>query len=150
MPGRMDIRFDWGRSQNGDPEAQGTPFPILAIAPWRGIAPPPGRLDERKVARIDTESFDDVFAHIAPRVMIDGYGDGGTGYALEPKSLDDLHPDALLRNVPALRSLVSLLAVARDPATFRGGTPAPRVAARTSAAEDDTATLSRLLGGAPS
>ena len=150
MPGRMDIQFDWGRSRNGDPDAGGTPFQILAIAPWRGTAPPPGRLDERPVARIDTESFDDVFARIAPRVGIEGYGDGGSGYTLEPRSLDDLHPDALLRNVPALQSLVSLLAVARDPATFRGGSPAPHGASPASTSEDDTATLSRLLGRAPS
>jgi hypothetical protein len=55
MPGRLDIQFDWGRSPNGDPEADGTPFPILALAPWRGSASPPG-LDERPVLRIDTES----------------------------------------------------------------------------------------------
>src|SRR5258706_3675493 len=118
MPGRMDIRFDWGRSPNGDPEAEGTPLRILALAPWRGSASPPGRLDERPALRVDTESFDQVFARIAPRVTIDGYGDGGAGYTLEPGSLDDLHPDPLLRDVPALRSLASLLAVARDPATF--------------------------------
>jgi type VI secretion system protein ImpC len=150
MPGRMDIRFDWGRSPNGDPEAEGTPFPILALAPWRGSASPPGRLDERPVLRIDTESFDEVFARISPRVVIEGYGDGGAEHALTTRSLDDLHPDALLRNVPALRSLVSLLAVARDPATFRGGPPAPQGTAPASVAEDDTSTLSRLLGRAPS
>jgi type VI secretion system protein ImpC len=146
----MDIGFDWGRSPNGDPDAEGTPFPILALAPWRGSASPPGRLDERPVVRVDTESFDDVFARIAPRVVLEGYGDGGAAYALEARSLDDLHPDALLRSVPALRSLASLLAVAKDPATFAGGPPAPRGAAPASAAEDDTATLSRLLGRAPS
>jgi predicted component of type VI protein secretion system len=150
MRGRMDIGFDWGRSPNGDPDAEGTPFPILALAPWRGGASPPGRLDERPVVRVDTESFDDVFARIAPRVVIEGYGEDGAAYALEARSLDDLHPDALLRHVPALRSLASLLAVARDPATFAGGPPAPRGAASTSAAEDDTAMLSRLLGRAPS
>jgi type VI secretion system protein ImpC len=150
MPGRMDIRFDWGRSPNGDPEAQGTPFSILAIAPWRGSAPTTRRLDERPVARIDTESFDDVFARIAPRVVIEGYGEGGAAFTLEPRSLDDLHPDALLRDVPALRSLVSLLAVARDPATFHGGAPPPGGPAPASDAESDTATLSRLLGRAPS
>ena len=149
MPGRMDIQFNWGRSQNGDPEAQGDPFSILALAPWRGSASPPGRLEDRPAIRIDTESFDDVFARIAPRVVIEGYGEGGAGHTLEPRSLDDLHPDALLRTVPALQSLVSLLTVARDPATFRETSPRPRDAGKAEGAEDDTSTLSRLLGRAP-
>jgi predicted component of type VI protein secretion system len=150
MPGRMDIRFGWGRSPNGDPNSQGTPFPILAIGPWRGSAKAQGRLEERPVVRIDTESFDDVFARIAPRLVIQGYGEGGADFTLDLRSLDDLHPDALLRSVPALRSLASLLAVAKDPATYRGGASAPRPTAPTPPAEDDTTTLARLLGRAPS
>jgi type VI secretion system protein ImpC len=145
----MDIRFGWGQSPNGDPEAEGTPFSILAIGPWRGSAPAPGRPDDRPVVRIDTETFDEVFARTAPRIAIEGYGEGGADAVLDLRSLDDLHPDALLRNVPALRSLASLLTVARDPATFRGGATAPSLAP-TSPSEDDTATLSRLLGRAPS
>ena len=150
MPGRMDIQVNWGRSKDGDPENEGTPFPILALAPWRGSASPRGRLDERHAVHIDTESFDNVFARIAPRVVIEGYGENGAAHTLEPKSLDDLHPDALLRVVPALRSLVSLLAVARDPATFRDAAPASRAAGKAPIAEDDKDTLSRLLGRAPS
>jgi type VI secretion system protein ImpC len=149
MPGRMDIRFNWGRTPNGEPEAEGTPFSIVAIAPWRGSASSRGRLDERPAIRIDTESFDDVFARIAPRVTIAGYGEGGAGHTLAPGSLDDLHPDALLRAVPALRSLGSLLEVARDPAKFREAAPVSGAAAKTPTAEDDNATLSRLLGRAP-
>lgn len=140
MPSRMDIRFEW----------EGTPFRILALAPWRGSGAPRGRLDERSAAPIDTESFDGVFARIAPRVAIEGYGEGGADATLTPGSLDDLHPDALLRDVPALRSLMSLLSVARDPATFREAAPSSRAAAKAPGAEDDAATLSRLLGRAPS
>jgi type VI secretion system protein ImpC len=148
MPGRMDIQFDWGALQRR-PECKERRFPSCDRPVARG-AKAQGRLEERPVVRIDTESFDDVFSRTAPRVVIEGYGDGGADCALDLRSLDDLHPDALLRNVPALRSLVSLLAVAKDPATFRGGAPASRPAAPTSPAEDDTATLSRLLGRAPS
>lgn len=149
MPGRMDLTFNWGRSPNGDPIDDAAPFSILAIAPWRGAALAPGPLDARQVIAVDTESFDDVFAKLAPRVAIAGYGEGGSDHLLAPSSLDGLHPDALLRDVPALRSLASLLTVAKDPATFRQATSSPQAGAAKSSGEDDSATLSRLLGRAP-
>jgi predicted component of type VI protein secretion system len=149
MPGRMDITFNWGRTPDGEPEAEGAPFSILVVAPWRGAAPPPGRLDERPAIPVDVESFDDVFARIAPGVVIEGYGEGGAAHALATRSVDDLHPDALLREVPALRSLASLLTTAKDPATFQGTAPSVRSPATPPAAEADAATLARLLGRAP-
>ena len=150
MPGRMEIHLNWGRPSDGDEDASpGAPFAILALAPWRGSAPAPGPLDARRAVRLDVESFDEAFARIAPRVVVAGYGEGGADHTLLPGSLDDLHPDAILREVPALRSLASLLSTARDPATFREASPS-RPAPPAPAAEEDAATLQRLLGRGPS
>ena len=149
MPGRMEIQLDSGRPRKRETDGDGSPFAILALAPWRGSASAPGRLDTRPAIRLDVESFDNAFARMAPRVVIEGYGEGGANHVLEPKSLDDLHPDALLRDVPALRSLVSLLTVARDPKTFREIVPTTRPQGPAPVAENDAATLSRLLGRAP-
>jgi type VI secretion system protein ImpC len=145
MPGRMDIGFNWGRAPDGDPRDEDAPFTILALAPFRGAGPAPGALDARPAHRVDIESFDNVFSRIAPKIPIGPLGDGGAELVLAPKSIDDLHPDALLRDVPSLKSLADLLAVAKDPATF----PAAAKPATDPAAESDAAALSRLLGRAP-
>ena len=145
MPGRMDIGFNWGRTPEGVPKDDDSPFAILALAPFRGAGSPPGPLDARPVQRVDIETFDGVFSRIAPKIPLGPLGDGGAELVLSPRSLDDLHPDALLRDVPALASLASLLAVAKDPASF----PAAAAPAPAPAAESDAAALSRLLGRAP-
>jgi type VI secretion system protein ImpC len=143
MPGKMRFDVDWGPSPNGRPKLDGDLFAILAIAPFRGAGVAPGPLDERPLRPVDVESFDQVLSRIAPRVALGPLGEEGADLSLAPKCLDDLHPDALLRDVPALRSLAALLSVAKDPATFRQAAgPAP-------GRETDAAALSRLLGRAP-
>lgn len=133
----------------------------------RGVREP---LGARRAQRVDVDRWDDVVASWRARVETPLCSAAGEPVWLEPRSLDDLHPDRLLENVPVLAEIVALLKkVNSDPSAAArlealigsAAEAAPSVApadagagASTSAsasaatAETSTDTLARLLGGA--
>ncbi len=133
MPGEINFEFRFGKGPKrpapGDAE---TPFDIVVIADLAGPVAPDRPFGPLRA--IDAETFDDVFAAIAPRLPIEGVGDGGGALELPLRSDGDLHPDRLLDALPALRALRSLGAAALDPANFP---------------KDEASSFERLLGGTP-
>lgn len=128
----------------------------------RGLREP---LAGRRAQRVDVERLEAVMAGWRARVSSGLFDDSGEPLWLEPRSLDDLHPDQLLDTVPALSELVSLIGsaasdcTARERLTERLGASAHALgapsatehagSAATSPVESSGDTLARLLGGSP-
>jgi type VI secretion system protein ImpC len=133
MPGEINFEFRFAKgSKRPAPGGGDTPFDIVVIADLAGAA-----ASERPfgpLRAIDAETFDDVFAAIAPRLRIEGAGDGGGALDLPLGSDGDFHPDRLLEALPALRALQSLGTAASDPSNFP---------------KDEGSSFERLLGGTP-
>jgi type VI secretion system protein ImpC len=131
----------------------------------RGVREP---LGARRAQRVDVDRWDDVVASWRARVETPLCSAAGEPVWLEPRSLDDLHPDRLLQNVPVLAELVALLkkvdsdpsAAARLEALIGSAAAAPSLsladagatasgsASASAPAETGADTLARLLGGA--
>lgn len=126
----------------------------------RGLREP---LAGRPTQRVDVERLDAVMVGWRARVSSDLVDGSGEPLWLEPRSLEDLHPDRLLDTVPALSELASLLGrAAADPTARarlterlgiderRGAPPAAHArGAAALSAESSVDTLERLLGGVP-
>lgn len=146
------------------------PFVVLVAADASGRAV--NRLREpvasRGPRRVDVDRLDDVIHRWNARVPVEVAGE--TRW-LEPRSLDELHPEHLLENVPQLATLLELrAALGREPhaadqlasvlgasvsaaAAAAGGGPRVSGAAAAGSAglvvESGQDTLARLLGSAP-
>lgn len=145
-------------SRRRSPEA---PFRILVLADLGGpdaIREEP--LDRRRLHAVDLDTFDGLFHRLAPRVRLGEH-------VLTIASLDGFHPDTLDGALPDLARLADLRRRLADPATFAAaaaelGTAGPPTApppapaadgagadGPAAPAEDDAATLDRLLGHQP-
>jgi hypothetical protein len=128
----------------------------------RGVREP---LAGRRAQKVDVDRWDDVLASWQARVETALASPAGEPVWLEPRSLDDLHPDRLLETLPelaemagALKSLASAPGAAARLEAMLGpaarATPPAAVglpaAAPAGGAESGADTLARLLGGAPS
>ncbi len=140
-------------SQRREPDA---PFRVLICGDFSGSsAARPSELAQRKAMRIDVDSFDRVFARLAPRVTL---SIPGAENPLDIATRDDFHPDSLVRRVPLFGALRSLRAELADPARFEraaaalgAGPAAPAAAAPSAATAADSAgsDIERLLGRKP-
>jgi hypothetical protein len=173
-PGRGLSFSIGGVAPKGAPRPSGgdEPLSFLVIADCsgraaRGVQEP---LAGREPGRLDLDHIDGLlngFRARVPTPLLDG---AGAPYVLEPRSLEELHPDHLLEHVPALRDLftawkrrdrdpdaagklATLLqrpasAVAAAPASAASA-PAPgaEIPAPSASAESGEDTLARLLGG---
>lgn len=107
---------------------------------------------------IDIDRIDGALASLGATLSLPPLAAGGRGVELTPQSLEELHPDHLLTEVPDLAELVRLKnALPRDPAAaarlteILGSAPAgadvdPPSGVREAGAESGDQTLSRLLG----
>lgn len=154
MPGRMNFEFRWSRPdaarpRRDDPEA---PFDVVVLGDFEGASvgtrsrvPDVGA---RPLWRVDAETFTTVMGRVGPKVTVEG-GE------LVPTDLEHFHPDHLLQALPALAKILALRDAARDPKTFAsvaeelGAPPAAPAPVPSAPAENDGATLERLLGRAP-
>ncbi len=129
-----------------------------------GVAVP--ALAQRRVKAIDIDNLDAWLAGLGVRVTLRA-GGGEEATALRVGSLDDLHPDSLYRGIPAFQRLErlrqrlgsadgfaevatevrDLVQVSLEPAAAEPSSG--RLPAAPSAAENDRATLARLLGDRP-
>lgn len=171
---RTEFEFSFGpRSQSTPAPAPidpGAPFRILVIGDFSGRASRgvlEADLAQRPVLRADIDTLDTLFTALGAAVRI------ATPAAPAPLEIpltcfDDLHPDALLRNVPELATLLSLRRRLADPATAAeasaearallglppvaassgGSTPAPD-APQQAAEASAPSLLESLLGGRP-
>jgi type VI secretion system protein ImpC len=112
-------------------------------------------LAERPLRRIDIDNFDAAMSRLAPRLTL--ALDGGGEAVIEPNCLDDLHPDALYRDLPLFAALRETRARLADPATFAdaaaelGKAPVdtPATPSTGTSGEATSDTLERLLGKRP-
>ena len=138
---------------------------VLVAGNFSGrVARDEGPIGGERARRIDIDKLDAVFSSLGARVSV--AIPGGRSIELNPRSLDDLHPDQLLAKVPELAELIRLKnALPADPgaaarltellgsASLGGsdsGDAEPPSGVRESTLESGDDTLSRLLGGSPS
>lgn len=90
------------------------PFQILIMGDFAGDAE---RIDlaDRRLYEIDRDEIDDVMAKLGTRLSLDL---DGTQLDLEFKSVDDLHPDEIFRQLPIFAELRSLRKRLNDDKTF--------------------------------
>jgi type VI secretion system ImpC/EvpB family protein len=159
MPANIEMDLIIGRNQaqrrrGPDEDGDGSaPLRLMVLGNFGGRAVP------RPVAgvqpqRVDIDNLDAVLARLAGGLSLD-LGSGNP-VQLAPGSLDDLEPDALWAQLPLFKHLRDLRARLAHPATFEAAAAEMRAmeapatpASDQPAAEDDTATLERLLGTQP-
>ena len=146
MPFDMSFSRPQGARRRDDTE----PFRILVLGRLGGAVAVP--LAQRKPISVDIDNFDRVFERLAPRLDLTL---DGTPLTLEPRSLEDFHPDRLFECLPPFVALRQLRAELKDPAQFRraaaalGAAPAEAAGASAGASEDTAADIERLLGRKP-
>ena len=149
------------RRARREPEA---PFVLGVLADFtgracRGVIESPAT---RRPIAIDCDNFERVMAQASATVRIPAAR--GTDAPLEIRlaSLDDFHPDRLLRNVPTLVKLTELRMRLKNPASAEAAateaqglasaspdSPVAATAPSATSSESTEDTLARLLGGTP-
>lgn len=122
----MRYEFNFGGLQTSLPRhaADGTgAFRIAVLGDFsgranRGVLETGTELAQRKPIELDTDNIDAVI-HSLGAVLQLPVGYDGAGIALEPRSLDDLHPDALYETVNVFSELSALRLRLENPKTFR-------------------------------
>lgn len=100
MSGRIDFTLGFNAQGTSQQRSNEQGYRIYIIGNFSGHAELPWR--ERKINRIDMDSFDKVMARIEPKFSAD------SGMNLQFQSLDDFHPDAWLHNIPVISDLLRL------------------------------------------
>ena len=169
MSSGINMDFVFGRADKAARDARdvtepGQLFRVMVVGDFSGRA---SRRAEHDAAptfvpvRVDIDNIDSVFERLAPRLSLPVPGSAQDRMHLSLKSLEDFEPDALFVHLPLFSQLRDLRARLAHPATFEqaaaelrahdaaASPPAQVSAAAPVVAEDDTATLQRLLGVAP-
>lgn len=152
-----------GPRRSEPPRADGSPLHVLVVADCsgraaRGIREP---LGARRAQKVDVDRWDGVAAAWRARIDTPLRSAEGEPVWLEPASLDDLHPDRLLEQLPPLAEIASALqALSSDPGAATrleallgrsvAEAPPTGLAGSASGAESSSDTLSRLLGASAS
>jgi type VI secretion system protein ImpC len=155
--GKINFEFGFGSAPAGVQRDPDKPFRILVLADFsgRGARGVREALGTRRLRPVDIDNLESVLAGFGAALNLPE----GT---IKFESLDDFHPDQLLKNLPASSELLTARRLLRAPATAAQGarvlerllgaqqpppeTPSPGAAA---AGESTDETLSRLLGSAP-
>ncbi len=91
------------------------PFHILALGDWSGDGEKRDPADRRPI-EIDRDNFDEVIGRLKTRAVLD-FADG-SALSLDFASLDDFHPDEIVRRVPLFDELRDLRRRINNPDTF--------------------------------
>jgi type VI secretion system protein ImpC len=135
---------------DAEPAAPGQPFRILLLGDFSGAAKPqaPGR---RTARRIDIGNFDSEIARLAPTIHATLDGEAVT---VQPRELDDFHPDQLYQKSHAFTALRAQRDRLKNPATFAqaaqeltGQAHTPAASARSAAGQSALDRLVRQLVG---
>jgi len=166
MPQRTGIEFEFEFAQpQTQPAYRATgegPMRILLMADFsgrsnRGVLGHGDDLAARPTVPVDVDNLDAVMTGYAPRLSLPPDAPDGPVTEIELRRLDDFHPDHLYETLELFKAFRGMRRRMMDPATFVDETAALRSDARdtpaaegeTSPAEDDTATVERLLGRRP-
>ncbi|MGB0128798.1 MAG: type VI secretion system contractile sheath small subunit, partial [Rhodocyclaceae bacterium] len=144
----MDFQFNFGTLAATVPQRpKGGPgvFLVAVLGDFSGRANR-GQLEigaelaRRKPIRIDADNIDRVLASFAATLRLPA-GAGGGALEVSPRSIDDLHPDALYENLPVFAQLADLRQRLDNPRTFQRA--ADQVAAWTADASPPPAAARR-------
>ena len=163
MPAHLEFDVRFGRPAAPRRRPEGSPMRLLLLGDLSGrgvrAAGDAATLPQRVLHRVDIDNLDQVVRRIAPQVPLLTEPDAAAAM-LDIESLDDFHPDRLIERVEVLGRLCDLRTRLNDPARFDQaadelrreglaraslGEPPPGAATRGDA-ENDAATLQRLLG----
>jgi type VI secretion system protein ImpC len=147
--GPRQFDFSFGKPLGARRLDDEAPFRMLVLADLGGTARLP--FAQRKPLSVDIDTFDTVFARLAPRLQL---ALGDAALVIDFGSLDDFHPDRLFARLEPFVALRQLRAELNDPAQFRraaaalGATPAagPSDKPADAAVAND---IERLLGRKP-
>lgn len=159
------IQFNFGTSPRMDakPREPETPFVLAVLGDFSGRSSRGVRemVGGRKVWRVECDNFEQVLARLRPQLQLSLPAAPGGTLNLSFGTLEDFHPDRLLKQVPRLAGMLEQRKRLLNPATSASAAtemqallanPLPQPAAPTatpaSGAESDADTMSRLLGGA--
>jgi type VI secretion system protein ImpC len=114
--GSLSLEFSVRNADISSSRTEQDQFPILVLGDFRGQAgllPQSGK--NADCIRVDYDNFDSVLARLGP--IADLGTDEGTPLKIRFQSLDDFHPDKLLKDFEPLSRLVELRKQLLDPVT---------------------------------
>lgn len=126
----FDVNTGLGSGSGGAPIQGGEPFRLLLVADFsgRGSRGEVGDLKARKARRVDRDDLDQELARLEARLELRTHA-AAEPIELQPRSLDDLHPDELWSELGIFEELRSLRRRLSNPATYEaaraelGGAP---------------------------
>jgi type VI secretion system protein ImpC len=169
MPGRVGLEFQFTQPRRREAMRadEESPMRILVMGDLSGRgnrgAADAADLAKRAVVSVDVDNFDKVLSRFAPSLRLPLGNAAGPPMTIDFRQLEDFHPDRLYRDLSVFAALRQTRSLLQDPATFeataaklqqgvtRTAEPdKPSAApANAGAAEDQAATLERLLGRKP-
>ncbi len=162
-PGKIGLEVTMGSRAKRAPRAADSPFCIAVLGDFtgrasRGLMEPAA---ERRPLLIDVDTFDRVMEKMAVCLRLPDPGASGQAVELKFASLEEFHPDEILKQAPSLTKLLDLRKRLKNPGTFSAAAAelqallsvpaAPSGAPGTAApVESNDAAVARLLGKTPS
>jgi len=174
---KFDVSLTADMAETKGQVTEETPFHMLILGDFSGRAnrqaTDPGAIPfpDYHPLPVDFEHLDQLMARLNVQLVLPALKEGGTKLSLTFQTLEDFHPDSLLRQGAALPALMSLHQRLCDPSTFQeasaemkawGLTPSPAVPPQESKPEpspssdsptpppDPGEVLARMLKTAPS
>ena len=159
----MDFQFNLGASPRPGRGSKDEPSGVLILADFsgrknRGVCEP---LARRRVAKVDADNLDEVFASWGAALTLPTEGLPGGSLKVAIASLQAFHPDHLLQHLPPLSDLFAARSLLQVPGTAEqgarelerllgvGGRLQTPNSPPAGSMESTDETLARLLGSAP-
>ena len=161
--GKMQFDVSFGAGASGTQRDPNTPFSMAVVGDFsgrtnRGTSEPIG---QRRVWRIDCDNFEEIMGKLDARLCLPLSEKPEETTELAFRSVDDFHPDQLLKQVGPFAALLEQRSRLLNPSTAASAAaaaqellsshlaPPPSQAPLSPSAESNADTLARLLGGHP-